>query len=151
MQDRVIANARARSFAPRDALSDWRRCAYNKPDDWVFARRRYRGRRPYRGQAILRKYVRPVAQVLESRNASVGTRFVTRIRQAWVRSSKSYRKLLRHSTLRSTLDGYTQAITPAKHAALPAVWSLVFSCEANPTPPAVWIGWRCSEGNRRRE
>src|SRR6202040_3228037 len=46
-----------------DALSDWRKqCFYTKPDDWVFASRRYRGRRPYWGQAILRKYVRPVAQ-----------------------------------------------------------------------------------------
>ncbi len=46
-----------------DALSDWRKqCTYTKPDDWVFASRRCRGRRPYWGQAILRKYVRPVAQ-----------------------------------------------------------------------------------------
>ena len=46
-----------------DALSDWRKqCAYTKPDDWVFASKRHRGRRPYWGQAILRKYLRPVAQ-----------------------------------------------------------------------------------------
>ena len=48
-----------------DALSDWRKqCAYTKPDDWVFASKRHRGRRPYWGQAILRKYLRPVAQRL---------------------------------------------------------------------------------------
>ena len=35
-------------------------------------------------------------------------------------------ELLRHSSLRSTLDVYTQAITPAKHAAQAAVLSLVF-------------------------
>ena len=35
----------------------------------------------------------------------------------------------RKSTLRSTLDIYTQAITPAKHAAQAAVLSLVFSGE----------------------
>jgi len=40
-------------------------------------------------------------------------------------------ELLRHSTLRSTLDVYTQAITPAKHAAQAAVLSLVFSHEAS--------------------
>jgi hypothetical protein len=40
-------------------------------------------------------------------------------------------ELLRHSTLRSTLDVYTQAITPAKHAAQAAVVSLVFSSGAN--------------------
>jgi integrase len=48
-----------------DALSDWRKqCAYTKPDDCVFASKRHRGRRPYWGQAILRKYLRPVVQRL---------------------------------------------------------------------------------------
>ena len=46
---------------------------------------------------------------------SVGTEF------------KVMQELLRHSTLRSTLDVYTQAITPAKHSAQAAVMSLVFS------------------------
>jgi integrase len=120
-----------------DALSDWRKqCAYTKPDDWVFASKRHRGRRPYWGQAILRKYLRPVAQRLGIQKCigwhtfrhtystllrSVGTEF------------KVMQELLRHSTLRSTLDVYTQAITPAKHAAQAAVLSLVFSCEANGT------------------
>jgi len=40
-------------------------------------------------------------------------------------------ELLRHSSLRSTLDVYTQAVTPAKHAAQAAVLSLVFSSDAN--------------------
>jgi integrase len=118
-----------------DALSEWRRlCTYTKPDDWVFASRRYRGRRPYWGQAILRKYVRPVAQRVGIQKCigwhtfrhtystllrSVGTEF------------KVMQELLRHSTLRSTLDVYTQAITPAKHAAQAAVLSLVFSREGN--------------------
>jgi integrase len=118
-----------------DALSEWRRlCTYTEPDDWVFASRRYRGRRPYWGQAILRKYVRPVAQRVGIQKCigwhtfrhtystllrSVGTEF------------KVMQELLRHSTLRSTLDVYTQAITPAKHAAQAAVLSLVFSRERN--------------------
>src|SRR5215472_3026441 len=46
-----------------DALLEWRQlCVFNKPEDWVFASRRTRGRRPYWGQAILRKYVRPAAE-----------------------------------------------------------------------------------------
>lgn len=46
-----------------DALSEWRKkCVYTKPDNWVFASRRYRGRRPYWGQAILRKCIRPAAE-----------------------------------------------------------------------------------------
>jgi site-specific recombinase XerD len=43
---------------------------------------------------------------------SVGTEF------------KVMQELLRHSTLRSTLDVYTQAVTPAKHSAQAAVVSL---------------------------
>jgi len=37
--------------------------------------------------------------------------------------------LLRHSSFRSTLDVYTQAVTPAKHAAQAAVMSLVFASD----------------------
>ncbi|WP_263368565.1 hypothetical protein [Edaphobacter bradus] len=49
---------------------------------------------------------------------SVGTEF------------KVMQELLRHSSLRSTLDVYTQAITPAKHAAQAVVMSLVFATGA---------------------
>lgn len=103
---------------------------YRKPDDWVFASRRYRGRKPYWGQALLRKFILPRAHELgiEKRFGwhtfrhtystlmrSVGTEF------------KVTQELLRHSSLRSTLDVYTQAITPSKHAAQDAVMSLVLS------------------------
>lgn len=45
-----------------EALAGWREhCSYRKPDDWVFASKRYRGRKPYWGQSILRKYLRPAA------------------------------------------------------------------------------------------
>ncbi|MGA2428899.1 MAG: site-specific integrase [Candidatus Acidiferrum sp.] len=118
-----------------DALMQWRkRSAYIKSDDWVFASKRYRGRRPYWGQAILRKYIRPAAQRVGIQKRfgwhtfrhsystllrSVGTEF------------KVMQELLRHSSLRSTLDVYTQAVTPAKHAAQAAVLSLVFASNVN--------------------
>jgi hypothetical protein len=80
------------------------------------------------GQAILRKFIRPKAQSLgiEKRFGwhtfrhtystllrSVGTEF------------KVMQDLLRHSTLRSMLDVYTQAITASKRAAQDAVMLLV--------------------------
>src|ERR1700726_2489936 len=117
-----------------DALMQWRKhCTYIRPEDWVFASKRYRGRRPYWGQAILRKYIPPAAQ-----RVGIQKRF------GWHRFRHSYstllrsvgtefkvmQELLRHSTLRSTLDVYTQAVTPAKHAAQAAVMSLVFSSSA---------------------
>jgi integrase len=117
-----------------DALLAWRKqSTYIKPDDWVFASRRHRGRHPFWGQSILRKYVRPVAENVGIQKCigwhtfrhtystllrSVGTEF------------KVMQELLRHATLRSTLDIYTQAITPAKHAAQAAVLALMFPHEA---------------------
>jgi site-specific recombinase XerD len=120
-----------------NALMSWRKqSTYTNPDDWIFASRRHRGRHPFWGQAILRKYVRPAAEKVGIQKCigwhtfrhsystllrSVGTEF------------KVMQELLRHSTLRSTLDVYTQAITPAKHAPQAAVLSLVFSPEARGT------------------
>jgi len=44
--------------------------------------------------------------------------------------------LLRHFSLRSTLDVYTQAILPSKHEAQAAVMSLVLSASGNSTLPS---------------
>ena len=120
-----------------EELSKWKEaCRYNKADDWVFASRRHRGRKPIWGQAILRRYVRPVAQCVGIQKRfgwhtfrhtystllrSVGTEF------------KVMQELLRHSSLRSTLDVYTQALSPAKHAAQAAVLDPVFTSETNST------------------
>ena len=120
-----------------EALAESRQASpYNKSDDWVFAGRRYRGRKPIWGQAILRKYVRPAAprvgiqkrfgwhtfrHTYSTLLRSVGTEF------------KVMQESLRHSSFRSTLDVYTQAISPAKHAAQAAVLALVFTAETNAT------------------
>ena len=120
-----------------EALAKWRESSqYTKSEDWVFASRRHRGRKPIWGQAILRRYIRPAAQRVgvEKRFGwhtfrhtystllrSVGTEF------------KVMQELLRHSSLRSTLDVYTQAVSPAKHAAQAAVLALVFGSESNCT------------------
>jgi len=123
-----------------ETLLKWReQQPYRKPEDWVFAGRRYRGRNPYWGQAILRKFILPRAQELGIQKRfgwhtfrhtystllrSVGTEF------------KVMQELLRHSSLRSTLDVYTQAITPSKHAAQAAVMALVLSAKG-PTSSAL--------------
>ncbi len=113
-----------------EELTQWRnRCRYREPDDWVFANEHHRGRHPYWGQAILRGIIRPVAERIGIKKwigwhtfrhtystllRSVGTEF------------KVMQELMRHSSLRSTIDIYTQAVTPAKHAAQAAVLSLFF-------------------------
>jgi integrase len=48
-----------------ETLAKWRaERPYRKTRRLVFASGRRRGRKPYWGQAILRKYIRPVAQEL---------------------------------------------------------------------------------------
>jgi len=116
-----------------EALVNWRdHSAYHKPEDWVFASRHSAGVRPYWGQAILRKYLRPAARKL-----GIETRFgwhtfrhtySTLLRTVGT-EFKVMQELLRHSTMRSTLDVYTQAVTPAKQNAQAAVMSLVLSSE----------------------
>jgi len=118
-----------------EALGEWRAtCRYNKSSDWVFASRRYCGRKTIWGQASLRRCIRPAAlragvekrfgwhtfrHTYSTLLRSVGTEF------------KVMQELLRHSSLRSTLDIYTQAISPAKHAAQAAVLGLVFASGTN--------------------
>jgi integrase len=119
--------------AVAECLMEWkRRSAYTKSQDWLFASKWQRGRKPIQGQAVLRKHIRPVAERVGIQKQfgwhtfrhtystllrSVGTEF------------KVMQELLRHSTLRSTLDTYTQAMSPAKHEAQAAVLSLVFSSD----------------------
>ncbi len=123
-----------------DALMQWRkRSNYIKPDDWVFASKRYRGRRPYWGQAILRKYIRPVAQRVGIQKRfgwhtfrhtystllrSVGTEF------------KVMQELLRHSSFVLAVNaGRLHAGSHSgEHAAQAAVLSLVFSSDADGGP-----------------
>ncbi len=135
VQDRVLAATSAPSPADPRKLANWKaERPYRKPDDWVFASGRRRGRKPYWGQAILRKYIRPLAQELGIEKR-IGWHTFRHTYSTLLRSVdtefKVMQELLRHSSLRSTLDVYTQAITPAKHAAQAAVMSLVFSPKAN--------------------
>jgi integrase len=113
-----------------EALTLWREtCSYGKPEDWVFASRQHRGRKPLWGQAILRKYVRPAAEKsgIEKR---IGWHTFRHTYSTLLRSVgaefKVMQELMRHSSVRSTLNVYTQAVTPAKHEAQAAVLSLVF-------------------------
>jgi integrase len=118
-----------------DVLAQWRQhCTYQQPDDWIFASVPHRGRKPYWGQVILRKYVRPAAQKLGIQK-HIGWHTFRHTYSTLLRSVgtelKVMQELLRHASLRSTVDIYTQAITPAKHAAQAAVLSLVFPIETS--------------------
>jgi integrase len=116
-----------------EALATWKECChYREPDDWVFANEHHRGRHPYWGQAILRNVIRPVAEGIGIKR-KIGWHTFRHTYSTLLRSLgtefKVMQELLRHSSLRSTIDVYTQAVTPAKHAAQAAVLSLIFGAE----------------------
>ena len=115
------------------ALVKWRsQSSYRGPGDWAFASSHTDGKLPYWGQAILHKYLRLAARALgiEKRFGWHTFRhtYSTLLRSVGA-EFKVMQELLRHSTIRSTLDVYTQAITPAKQNAQAAVMSLDFSSQ----------------------
>jgi integrase len=113
-----------------EALMSWKKaCKYTGLDDWVLASRLHKGRRPCWGAAILRKYIRAVAESLDIEKR-IGWHTFSRTYSTLLRSVgaefKVMQELIRHSTLRTTMDVYTQAAAPAKHAAQAAVLALFF-------------------------
>ena len=113
-----------------EALLTWRKtCKFTGVDDWIFASRLHKGRRPYWGASILRNYVRPVAATLNIQKR-IGWHTFRHTYSTLLRSVgaefKVMQELMRHSTLRTTMDVYTQAVAPAKHAAQAAVLALFF-------------------------
>jgi integrase len=114
-----------------DELNRWRQsCFYQKPEDWVFATRHHHGKTPLWGRAILRKYVRPAGEKLGIQKR-IGWHTFRHTYSTLLRSVgaefKVMQELMRHFSLRSTLNIYTQAVTPAKHQAQAAVLALLFA------------------------
>lgn len=58
-------------------------------------------------------------------------------------------ELLRHSSLRSTLDVYTQTMAPSKQAAQGAVMSLVLNANGGPNSQLTREVWLVAPGQSR--
>jgi len=111
------------------ALRSWhRRTPFRTPESWVFASPKKRGRAPYWGQQLLRQHIRPAAQKLGIAKR-IGWHTFRRTYSTLLRATgaelKVMQELMRHSTIRVTLDTYTQAVTTKKRAAQTAVVSLL--------------------------
>jgi integrase len=104
-----------------EALQAWRECTpYRAPDDWVFASPHTGGRRPYWGQCILRKVIRPAALTVGI-TQKFGWHTFRHTYSSLLRATRADIKvmqdLLRHASSRVTLDTYTQAMTSDKREA----------------------------------
>ena len=111
-------------------LQEWFEVSrYKEPSDWVFASPHTGGKNPYSGQALMRRNIRPIAQQLGIRKRlgwhTFRHTFATLLHDLGT-NMKVAQELLRHSTIRVTLDYYTQALTPAKRVAQSAIVSLLF-------------------------
>lgn len=111
-----------------EELQKWRReTGYRSSEDWVFASPLSDGKRPFWGQQIVRRRIFPVARRLGIRLTgwhAFRHSYSTLLCHAGT-NLKVMQELLRHSTIRLTLDTYTQAVTAAKRAAQKKVVTLI--------------------------
>ena len=113
-----------------EGLREWyRQTPYQSSESWVFASRVNQGRWPYLAQQIMRHHILPVARKLGI-TKRIGWHTFRHTYSALLRSTgaelKTMQELLRHSTIRVTLDTYTQAVTTEKRNAQEAVVALLF-------------------------
>jgi len=117
-----------------EMLKEWRKVTrYRSDNDWVFASKRAKGKRPIWGQSIMRKQIRPVIEKLGIAKRigwhSFRHSYSTLLRHLGT-DIKVQQDLPRHSSARLTLDTYTQAVTPAKREAQNAVVKLLLTAES---------------------
>ena len=113
-----------------EALRQWhKQSRYQSPESWVFASPQNHGRRPYLAQQIMRRHIVPAARKLGI-TKRIGWHTFRHTYSTLLRSTgaelKIMQELLRHSTIRVTLDTYTQAVTTEKRNAQDAVVALLF-------------------------
>jgi integrase len=112
------------------ALRKWyEQSRYKSLDSWVFASPQNQGRRPYLAQQIMQRHIVRVARYLGI-SKRIGWHTFRHTYSTLLRSRgaelKIMQELLRHSTIRVTLDTYTQAVTTEKRSAQQAVVALLF-------------------------
>ena len=112
------------------ALREWRgQTPYKSSESWVFASPANQGRRPYLAQQIMQRHILPTARKLGIAKR-IGWHTFRHTYSTLLRSTgaelKIMQELLRHSTIRVTLDTYTQAVTTEKRNAQEAVVALLF-------------------------
>jgi integrase len=112
-------------YTAQDLLAWYRVTPYREPDDWVFASNsnragRKRGKQPLWLQSNMRYYIQPVVKELGiDKRVSWHTfrRTYTTLLQANREDVKVVQELLRHGSVKVTMDVYAQAQMPAKRKA----------------------------------
>ena len=107
-------------YALQDLLAWWQLSPFKRPDDWVFASARRVGRQPCWPDSLLQKRVRPAAQAAGI-TVTIGWHTFRRSFSTWLKANgadlKVVQELMRHASLRTTMELYTQAPMGAKREA----------------------------------
>jgi integrase len=119
-------------FMIEELLAWYRITPYQKPEDWVFASDSpragaRRGKQPYWPMTIMRMFIKPVAKRLGIGNISWHTfrHTYSCLLHANGEDPKVVQELLRHSSIKVTMDIYTQAVTSAKRKAQSRVVQMI--------------------------
>ncbi len=99
--------------AVAEILWAWRlRCAYNQPEDWIFASPATKGKRPYWPNSIYRVYLKPVLQNDLKIKEPVGWHTLRHSLGTLMKANgedvKTIQETLRHANFKVTMDIYTQ-------------------------------------------
>ncbi len=138
-RDRAMALGRCKTEISRkpvpldpwvaEELLSWKLAApYNQPKDWVFASTRKKGKRPYSPDSLLKRSIRPAAaraKIAKHIGWHTFRRTFTTLLKANGEDVKVVQELLRHATVKMTLEVYAQAVTPAKREAQSRVAGLL--------------------------
>lgn len=96
------------------------RTGYSKPDDWIFASSRGKGKKPYWPNTLLKKIIRPAA-VRAGIKKRIGWHTFRHTYSTMLIANgenvKVVQELMRHANSRTTLDVYSQAKIGAKREA----------------------------------
>jgi integrase len=105
---------------------------YKKAEDWVFSSDSHRagvkrGKQPYWPSPIMRHFIQPVAKKLGIGSISWHTfrRTYSTLLHANGEDPKVVQELLRHSSIKITMDVYTQAVTATKRKAQSRVVEMI--------------------------
>jgi integrase len=104
-----------------DVLTGWRgQCAYNKPEDYIFASVEMHGKQPLWPNSAMEKHIRPAAlraKITKRLGWHTLRHTFGTLLKANGADVATVQALMRHANASVTMDRYVQAVTPAKREA----------------------------------
>jgi integrase len=119
-----------------DILTNWRaQCAYNQPEDYVFASIDMDGKQPLWPNSAMAAHIRPAARKAEIQKR-IGWHTLRHTFGTLLKANgadvATVQSLMRHANVSVTMDRYVQAVTPAKRQAQRGIFGLLDP--SGPTP-----------------